>query len=173
METLNTDRVKYVYDITMTVDTERGAEPNLTNLLKGRKMIADIYVRRFETADIPKTTEGAAKWLVDLCVEKDWLLDSYKRSGMQSFTSHLPEDKKALFQEYKPIRMEKRWAPVVTTLLLNMCICLPIVYKLGSMALSGSMSQLAIATSIVMASFFVLKKFIGLTKIKKGPKKSN
>ena len=51
---MDTDRVKYVYDIALMMNTEEGAEGKITNALMGKKMMADLYVRRIDTKDIPK-----------------------------------------------------------------------------------------------------------------------
>jgi len=184
MEKLDRSRVKYVYDITIMFDTKRGAWPNITNLLMGRKMLVDCYVRRYSTADISSDPEEASKFLVNVCLEKDALMESYKKSDMLSFTSHLPTEEKAaaekwrqiqnggekktfreIFPAHEPFVVRKRWLPFVSSLVLNLVMTVPIVGKLGAMAASGSMAQLAAATLIVAGSFFVLKKFIGLTKM--------
>ena len=54
IETLDTNRVKYVYDIALMMNTREGAEGKITNALMGKKMMADLYVRRIDTKDIPK-----------------------------------------------------------------------------------------------------------------------
>ena len=54
METLDRDRVKYVYDVTMMMNTSKGAQGRITDALMGRRMVADLYIRRFHTSDIPK-----------------------------------------------------------------------------------------------------------------------
>ena len=54
METLDRDKVKYVYDVTMMMNTCKGASGRITDALMGRKMVADLYIRRFHTTDIPK-----------------------------------------------------------------------------------------------------------------------
>ena len=54
METLDRDKVKYVYDVTMMMNTCKGAPGRITDALMGRKMVADLYIRRFHTTDIPK-----------------------------------------------------------------------------------------------------------------------
>ena len=51
---MDTDRVKYVYDIALMMNTEEGAEGKITNALMGKQMMADLYVRRIDTKDIPK-----------------------------------------------------------------------------------------------------------------------
>ena len=53
--------------------------------------------------------EQASKFLVDLSVSKDLIIDSYKKSNMTSFTSHLPSKAKDLFPDYPPVKMEKRY----------------------------------------------------------------
>jgi len=167
MEKLDTSKVKHVYDITIMFNTKKGAWPTITNLLMGRPMVSDCYIRRYDTTDIPSDPEAASEFLINACVEKDALIESYKESGMQDFTSHLAENLRGgqVFPEFKPFVMHKRWLPVISTFVLNVIISVPIVAKLGAMATSGSIAQLATATLIVVGSFFVLKMFIGLTKM--------
>jgi len=165
IETLDTDRVKYVYDIALMMNTKEGAEGKITNALMGKKMMADLYVRRIDTKDIPKDTEGASKFLVDLSVSKDLLIDSYKKSNMKSFTSHLPLDAKRMFPDYKPIRMEKRWWPVINSAVLNLTISPCVMYLLAKMVLSGSIIQTGVALMLLVGTFMTLKKFLSLAKI--------
>lgn len=163
METLDTSRVEYVYDITMMINTEEGAKGTITNALMGRKMVADLYVRRIHTKDISKDPEEASKFLVDLCVSKDHLIDSYKRSGMKSFTSHLPEG--VSFPDYRPVRMTKRWFPILTSLMLNLIVSPCVMYCLARMVLSGSLVLGAIATLFLVGIFLIMKKFLNLSQI--------
>ena len=169
METLDRSKVRYVYDVTMMVNPNKGVAPTITNALMGRRMSADAYIRSFETKDLPVDAESASEFLVKLHQEKDQLIDSYKKYG--SFTQGLPEDLKDKLPAYKPTRARQNLAPVFCTLALNALVFPPIVYQLVAMALSGSATQLVLVSLIVPASLLVLKKFIGLTKIDSTPKK--
>jgi len=46
-------------------------DATLSNILTGKSVDFDVYVRRVPIADLPKDDEGLSKWLVDLYVRKD------------------------------------------------------------------------------------------------------
>jgi len=167
METLDRDKVKYVYDVTMMMNTCKGAPGRITDALMGRKMVADLYIRRFHTTDIPKEPEEASKFLVELSVSKDHLIDSYKKSGMTSFTSHTPPG--VNLPDWPSVQMPKWWAPAVASASLNLIVSPSVAYCLGKMVVSGSAWQVAIATLLVAGTFFALKKFLNLAKITAPP----
>ena len=62
---------------------------------------------------------------------------------------------------------------LLNTVILNLVICIPLIYKLCSMAFSGNTSQMCIAIFVVLALHVMMKKFIDLTKISKASKYGN
>ena len=52
----------------------------------GKRIVGDVYLRRFNTVDISKDDEGAQEFLMQVYKDKDVLLDSYKQTGGRSFT---------------------------------------------------------------------------------------
>ena len=80
-------KVKYVYDATLGIHPSDGATlATLATVLMGKRIVGDIYLRRFNTVDISKDDEGAHDFLMQVYKDKDVLLDSYKQTGGRSFT---------------------------------------------------------------------------------------
>lgn len=56
-------------------------QPNkisITSVLKGKPIIADMYVRRFAFKDIPRDDEGLTKFLYKVYQEKDAIMEYYQ-----------------------------------------------------------------------------------------------
>ena len=73
--------------------------------------------------------------------------------------------------------MPRKIGVLLNTVILNLAICTPLIYKLCRMMLSGNNSEMMIAVVVILALYVIMKKFIDLTKISKaskyGEKKSN
>ena len=66
--------------------------------------------------------------------------------------------------------MPKKIGVLLNSVLLNLLICTPLMYKLCLMIISGSNVEMCTAISIVLALYGIMKKFIDLTKISKASK---
>ena len=157
---LDTNKISYVYDATLGIHPSDGGEATLTNILLGKKTVGDIYLRRYKTSDIPKDEEGAQNWLMNLYREKDELLGYYKETRGTKFSEN----------DVPVITVPKTLGVLVNTVLLNLSICTPILYKLCLMLLSGNNFEMCVVISIVLALYVIMKKFIDLTKISKASK---
>ena len=73
--------------------------------------------------------------------------------------------------------MPRKIGVLLNTVILNLAICTPLIYKLCRMIFSGNNSEMMIAVVVILALYVIMKKFIDLTKISKaskyGEKKSN
>ena len=73
--------------------------------------------------------------------------------------------------------MPRKIGVLLNTVILNLAICTPLIYKLCRMILSGKNSEMMVAVGVILALYVIMKKFIDLTKISKaskyGEKKSN
>ena len=157
----------------------------------GRKTVGDIYLRRFKTSDIPKDEEGAQNFLMEVYKEKDELLGHYKESGGQKFTDDdVPILKVGLYKQlnhpfvkikniqifqfiltlFISFQMPRKIGVLLNTVILNLAICTPLIYKLCRMILSGNNSEMMIAVVVILALYVIMKKFIDLTKISKASK---
>ncbi|XP_045608732.1 1-acyl-sn-glycerol-3-phosphate acyltransferase delta isoform X2 [Procambarus clarkii] len=151
-----------IYDVTVGFNTKEGEEPSLHNMLRGRKVMSEVYVRRIPLDEVPDDEESASKYLHDLYRTKDQLLDSYINTGSFTKENDLPE--------YSSRPMPRRlysllnmigWASFVLSQILNF------YYNLIT---SGSLLSISFAVGIAIFAYLMLYKMIGLTKIDKGSK---
>ncbi|KAA0190417.1 hypothetical protein HAZT_HAZT008713 [Hyalella azteca] len=75
-----------IYDVTVGFNTKEGAEPTVLNMLQGRRVVGEMYIRRLPLRDVPVgDDQKTSQYLHNLYQTKDRLLDSYCNTG--SFTS--------------------------------------------------------------------------------------
>lgn len=158
IQNLDPTKILYVYDATLGIHPTDGGEATLTNILLGKQTVGDIYLKRYKTSDIPKDEEGAQTFLMDVYKEKDDLLGHYKESGGQKFTD----------QKIDVIKIPRKIGVLLNTVIWNLIICTPIIWKLALMLTSGKTIEMITAIIIVMTLYLIMKKFIDLTKISKG-----
>ena len=109
----------HIYDATVGVHSSKSGPATLSSILMGNQMVVDIFLRRFDSCEIPKTDEGAKTFLMNRYKEKDDLLEFYESSKGEKFTSYdvpvttLPNSLSVLFN----------------TIILNGIICIPLVYN--------------------------------------------
>ncbi|KAB7497631.1 1-acyl-sn-glycerol-3-phosphate acyltransferase delta [Armadillidium nasatum] len=153
---------KAIYDVTVSFNTKEGAEPTLLNMLRGQKVLGEMYIRRLDLNEVPTDDEGAANYLHALYRSKDELLDSYINTG--SFT----RQNKML--NYPPRMMPRRiWSLCNMVGWTIFVVCL-VSYYYYDLLTTGSFLANAIAVGIVFIAYIGLYKMIGLTKIEKGSK---
>ena len=92
--------------------------------------------------------------------EKDELLGYYKETGGAKFSE----------EDVPVIVLQKKIGVLLNTVILNLLICTPLMYKLCLMLLSGNNVEMCTAVSVVLALYLMMKKFIDLTKISKASK---
>ncbi|XP_071532361.1 1-acyl-sn-glycerol-3-phosphate acyltransferase delta-like isoform X2 [Panulirus ornatus] len=151
-----------IYDVTVGFNITEGEEPTLQNMLRGRKVMSEIYVRRIPLDEVPDDDEGASKYLQELYQTKDQLLDSYINTGNFTKENDLPD--------YPSHPMPRRIYS-----LLNMvgwaCFVLSQILRFYyNLITSGSLLSISFAVGIVIFAYIGLYKMIGLTKIDKGSK---
>ncbi len=152
------DKLRAVYDITVCIDENRGHEATLANILKGKKTVAEMFIRRIAVKDIPTEEPAASEWLMQLYREKDDLIENYKRLG--TFTK---EGEGAATKLILPARHHV----LVNTLVLNAIVGYLLATLLWNLALYGSVAQVACAGAVVLTLYVGLRKMMGLTKFSK------
>ena len=75
MEQIDRQVIPYVYDVTLAINSKDGGPATISSILLGRKTVGEIYIRRFDINEIPKTTDESAQYLMDVYKSKDALLD--------------------------------------------------------------------------------------------------
>ena len=131
----------------------------MSNILTGHSTTADIFVRRIQTSSVPKEEDAAAKFLLDLYLEKDSLKDTYLKTG-----SFVASD----LGTTEVVELGPRINSLAVIVALNLLISYPLVQKLFAMVLSGSVIQAFLAIAIVLVAHFSMRKMINLTKMSKG-----
>jgi len=165
MEQIDRQVIPYVYDVTLAINSKDGGPATISSILLGRKTVGEIYIRRFDINEIPKTTDESAQFLMDVYKSKDALLDSYARTG--NFT----QDNQ--FEDYKITVIPRRIYSLLNTIFWNILV-IPFVFgQIGASAVSGSMIQFGIVLFVVIGLYVALRKFIGLTKISKASNYGN
>ncbi|XP_063584996.1 1-acyl-sn-glycerol-3-phosphate acyltransferase gamma-like isoform X2 [Penaeus indicus] len=154
-----------IYDVTVGFNTKEGEEPTLQNMLRGHKVMSEIYVRRLPLDEVPDDDEGASKYLHDLYRTKDQLLDSYLNTGSFTKENDQPDHKgRAMPRRLFSLLNMIGWAAFVLSRILSF------YYNLIT---SGSILSISFAIGIVIFAYICLYKMIGLTKIAKGSQYGN
>ncbi|KAG7168072.1 1-acyl-sn-glycerol-3-phosphate acyltransferase delta-like [Homarus americanus] len=149
-----------IYDVTVGFNTKEGEEPSLQNMLRGRKVMSEIYIRRLPLDEVPDDDEGASKYLHELYRSKDQLLDSYINTGSFTEENDLPKySSRAMPRRPYSLLNMIGWASFVLSQILRF------YYNLIT---SGSLISISFAVGIVIFAYLGLYKMIGLTKIDKG-----
>lgn len=145
---LDKSKITCIYDVTLGCDTDTA--PTLTNVLLGRRTQAHMYIRRIPISNIPEEETGAAKWLSDLYVEKDDLLDTFHKTGKFSVGC-------------EGVSEPPRPYTLLLSLTLNLSMLLLVAKTVFSMGMVG-----IIGSAILMfACSFGIKYFVELTQISK------
>lgn len=103
-----------VYDITIIYNKQRSETPSTFGLCLSKLVClpshVDMHVRRFPIKDVPRDPEEVNKWLIDLYVHKDKLIESFFQKGGK-FPSPRP-DKYAhkFFEIWTPVQAARRRA---------------------------------------------------------------
>lgn len=161
MRSVDINKFKCIYDATFAVNEVQGAKPNVASLINANSVLVDIFIRRIPVSQVPQDPELSSKFLLDLFKEKDLLLESYFQSGCKSFTSHIPkESNDDKVEDFEPTYLRPRIQPLINTVILNILIAIPIMYKLLTVLTSGSIFQLFSVTLVVFAVHLSLKKIL-------------
>jgi len=150
---LDSDRISYLYDVTLVAGGEGVAPPNLTSAICGKATRASMYIRRYQLADIPKDEEGSAAWLMNLFQEKDLLKESFLQTGCFSELSGLPK--------CELVQTKRRIYSAVVTCILQLCVLVPII---GLIIFGSIITRLVIGVLLLLA-WLAMHKFLQLTKI--------
>lgn len=150
-------KVGGLYDVTLCVKECHPVEPTITNLLNVKYVEAHMYMQRIPFEEVPEDEEGASKWLHELYVKKDKMVDSFKKTGSFFETSGVPR--------LEPFTLPRRWYSLLNTAGWAM-VTLPMVcYVLISLLFSGSLCHFTLGVLMVAAIVYLFYLLIGLTKI--------
>ena len=160
---MDTSKFIHIYDATVGLHSSKSGPATISSILMGNQMVVDIFLRRFDRCDIPKTDEGAKYFLMNRYKEKDDLLDFYKSSNGKTFTSyHVPVN-----------TLPKSLGVLLNTIILNAVICIPLAYKTCAILMSGNFAQISTVLVVLAALHLAMKTLIDLTKISKASNYGN
>jgi len=145
---LDKQKISCVYDVTL--GCENKIKPSLTNVLLGRETHAHMYIRRIDINKIPDDETEAAKWLSDLYVEKDQILDRFHTTGK------FDEDTSGVTP-----------SPRVYTLLLSLSLNIMTLLCIIKFMLSMGVVSVIIGAVVMVLASFGIKYFVDLTQISK------
>lgn len=63
-------KVDAIYDIQLGFNPKATVKPTMTNLLRGEKVEAHLYIKRIPISEIPEDAEAASTWLHQKYYEK-------------------------------------------------------------------------------------------------------
>lgn len=149
-----------IMDVQIAFNADDKTEPTILNLLKGRKLYGNIYLRRIPMSDVPADEKEAAQWLQELFVRKDKLQTSFHETG--DFF------KGTDIEPIEVMRIPPRTSSLLNWIFWMMAAMLPILYRLLTMILSGKILSIAVGTGIMIAFYMLLNYAIGMSKISKG-----
>lgn len=125
--------------------------PTISNLLHGYPVQGYMYVRRIPFSQVPEKEEEAAKFLQNLFVEKDKIIDSFHNTG--SFFTE------SGFKEPASKLMVPRIYTLLNFIVGALVSILPLMYYLINSLLSANWIGFFIVVSILVGSKYFFKKY--------------
>ncbi|KAK0181438.1 hypothetical protein PV327_003725 [Microctonus hyperodae] len=153
-------KVDAIYDIQLAFNPKAAVKPTMTNLLRGEKVEAHLYIKRIPISEIPEDDEAAATWLHQKYHEKDQLAESFMQTGDFFATSGVP----------KPdvFKLERRNYSLINTLCWAVVILVPMLHYLITLFISGSTIAFSLGVGILVLFYILMKKTIGMSEISRG-----
>ena len=169
LSNLKLDKLSTLYDCTLSFPSDASTAPTLSNLLRGRKVSGDIFVRKIDLKSVDASDEEAAsKFLYQMYEEKDSLKDYYAKNG------RFPTGERGTeYEDYVTATRGPRIASLVNTLALNAVVHFYLTRFMLGCLLSGCVCWMLVPVAVYGLVFVALKKMIGITKISKSSSYGN
>lgn len=152
-------KVPAVYDVLTVFKEGDPVVPNIKNLLKGKSTICHIYVNRIPMEEVPESTEGQDKFLKDLFVVKDKMVDSFIKTGDFFEQSGV--------QRVEGFRLNRRYYSLLNVLFWSFVILIPMFSNLIKLLVTGQFLYFTIGLGFISVFYFLLEYLIGMSEIKK------
>ncbi|XP_011311483.1 1-acyl-sn-glycerol-3-phosphate acyltransferase gamma [Fopius arisanus] len=152
-------KVNAIYDIQLGFDGKASVKPTMTNLLRGEKCEAHLYIKRIPMSDVPDEEKEAAAWLHKRYQEKDKLADSFINTGDFFIQSGVPRP--------DTFRVKRRYYSMLNTILWAVIVLVPMLYYLVSLLLSGSTYYFSAGIFIIFLFYILMNQIIGMSEISK------
>ncbi|CAD5118668.1 DgyrCDS7353 [Dimorphilus gyrociliatus] len=150
------EKFSSILDLTIGFRSD-GAQPTLMNVICGRPVKAELYVRRIPLSQIPTDNdENCSDWVHKLFQEKDEIYDSFVKEG-----------------EYKigtKREIPKRPHDLITYLCWAVLLLTPLFYYIGAIFINGSLLIKIIFLLIISLATIGVRLMIMVTEIKQGSK---
>jgi lysophosphatidic acid acyltransferase/lysophosphatidylinositol acyltransferase len=149
-----------IMNLQLAFDNDTKSFPSVGTLLKGKKLIAHLYVKRIPMSEVPADEKEAAAYVQQLYREKDKIMDSFLNYG-DFFTG-------SNMKPIKPRSLKPRINVLVNFLAWMAVTLVPILYTLTKLMLNGKFILfLIISASVVGLVYFAMQKSITASKISK------
>ncbi|GIY79157.1 1-acyl-sn-glycerol-3-phosphate acyltransferase delta [Caerostris darwini] len=147
------NKIPYIYNIQLGFpETEK--KPTFSNMLRGYKFNADVFLERIPMSEVPTDTDEALnKWLHDLYQKKDKLMDDYFK------TEKFPGKCVPLKRSYRSLINSVFWAIVIG---------IPWIYSIYLVLTTGNFILTTVVSSIFILQFTAMFYMVKQTKASKG-----
>jgi lysophosphatidic acid acyltransferase/lysophosphatidylinositol acyltransferase len=146
------DKFPALLDMTVTFRND-GAEPTLMNILNGKKVKGQMFVRRIPMENIPLDTDKACEdWLYKTYEEKDKVFDNFVQNG--TFTIG---DKIVLPRLRTDLTIYICWA---------VGLIVPLLYYVARIFIVGSFTAQIITILVIALCSIGIRKMVGVSEQK-------
>ncbi|XP_063697966.1 1-acyl-sn-glycerol-3-phosphate acyltransferase gamma-like [Culicoides brevitarsis] len=144
-----------IYDINLAI-TKNQAQ-NAPNFFNDESIEAHIYIRRFDTKEIPDDEEKSAEWLQNLFREKDHFQQNFQKHG--SFFHDL--------EPIEPITLKPRLVCLLNTVgWIFVTISFVIIY-FGYLLVKGRFLTFSVGVAVLGHFYYLMNKTISYSQIEK------
>ncbi|XP_015923241.1 1-acyl-sn-glycerol-3-phosphate acyltransferase delta [Parasteatoda tepidariorum] len=146
-------KIAAVYDVQLAFP-DGPVKPTFANMLKGNSFNGDIHIKRYPMSEIPTDSdEASSKWLHNLYVEKDRLMDNYFKT--QRFPGVC-------------IKVKPRIFPLLNVIFWSAVVGVPFCRLLLYILVNGSLFAISAVVSIAMLFFTIMYYMVRATSSAKG-----
>jgi len=146
------EKVPAVYDLEVAFPNNK--EPNLTRMLMGEGGDVHLWIRRIPLKEIPcDSVEATSNWCRKAFQDKDEAMSYYVEHG------------KFPAERYEYPRKSRN---LIAVIVWNIILCLPLVWYIISVIVSGSITSFLIAGTIALIGYIMMKVLLHFSDSKKG-----
>ncbi|XP_015185251.1 PREDICTED: 1-acyl-sn-glycerol-3-phosphate acyltransferase delta-like isoform X2 [Polistes dominula] len=146
-----------IYNIQVAFKESDPVKPTMTNLLLGKKVEAHMYMKRIPLSEVPEDDDAAADWLHKLYQEKDYMMESFHKTGDFFATSGVAKPDTFI--------LNRSYASLFNTIFWFVVVLVPMIYYLIKLFLSGSTLYFSIGVGILLIFYLLMDKTIQMSEI--------
>ncbi|GLV40868.1 1-Acylglycerol-3-phosphate O-acyltransferase 4 [Carabus blaptoides fortunei] len=151
------NKMDALYDITIAFNPNDENKPTVKNILLGRKVRANFYIKRIPFAEIPQDKSGIDKFIRDMYIKKDKLRETFYQTGSFELDDETTMER---------IKLKRNYSILITAFAWHMFSISLSLYYIFLLLIYGSISSIVICLGILATLLFLLHKALGLSKIK-------